>query len=656
MSIELSLLGWSATGLRCPDHTIDLRKSDTKPYRVSLVQMPNGTGKTTTLRMLRAALSGVDWEPEQIRQMRASSDSASKGQFVVRLAVNDRPLTFELNLNFDTGEARYRTTQGAGVQDGFRPPSGLAPFLSPRFVELFVFDGELASDLLNPHKTRAKEAVDALFQLPLFDEVAKEFGQYWDTYTEKVTASNKRALTQRRNRLSQIRERARILELQQKALKEEQNTLKDQVERARLDYETSFKKDKNIGQRLDALKFELREAEDRVGDATRKVIDELRNPHALSSAFGISLLQLKSKLDRLKLPSSTSREFFEELSQADVCVCGRALDDAARSEVRRRADEYLAEDEVGVLNSIKSDIAAFCRGDPTSFESELDSDIGLLERMVQKRADTETELRALESERLGQGDSDLDAKKAQLDALELRLSECDDQLDEIEREPLPSDGDDTDCLKALRAILRKAERDLAEITETVKLKAGIDIVTGILVAALEASRRSLRSVLVADTNDRIKKLLARRAVQIQEIQDSLLLKGQAGASMGQTLSVAYAFLSTLFSRATHHLPFIVDSPAGALDLAVRPEVAGLLPQLCSQFVAFTISSERDRFAEPLADAAKNDISYFTIFRSDSLAPPLERRLKDSRIRQATTANGIIVNDKSFFQAFDQDRE
>jgi len=100
MSRQFTLLGWSASGLRCPDHEVNLCLPDNHllPYPVTLVQMPNGTGKTTTLTMLRAALSGSakEWNSEKIRTLRRSSGAAKSGQFVVKIAVNNNPLTFEL--------------------------------------------------------------------------------------------------------------------------------------------------------------------------------------------------------------------------------------------------------------------------------------------------------------------------------------------------------------------------------------------------------------------------------------------------------------------------------------------------------------------------------------------------------------------------------
>ena len=58
MPATMRILGWKAEGLRCPDHDIDFSADTNEINPVTLIQMPNGTGKTTTLNLLRAALSG----------------------------------------------------------------------------------------------------------------------------------------------------------------------------------------------------------------------------------------------------------------------------------------------------------------------------------------------------------------------------------------------------------------------------------------------------------------------------------------------------------------------------------------------------------------------------------------------------------------------
>jgi DNA sulfur modification protein DndD len=618
--------------------------------------MPNGTGKTTTLNMLRGTLSGSarQWNPEKIRELRRSGDSTELGKFIVRLAINDNPLTFELNLNFNKGKVDYRTSYGAGIQDGFFPPPKLRKFLNQEFVALFVFDGELANYLLDSKQTRAREAIDSLFQLSLLKEVAKTFQENWERHAETASSKSVQGLTRRKNTSNRLKEKREKIKKEQEYLHIQKSKIKLEIQEAEKEYETALNKDQNIGSRLQTVRGQLESAEKLVVLEVQKAIDKMRDSQRLLPEFGASLKNLKANLDRLKLPTSTSREFFEELAEAEECVCGRKMDNKTRQAVRDRAKNYLAEDEVGVLNSIKSDIATYCDEEPESYHQELQEQLKDLQTFIRKRDDLRTERRSLEEARLAQGDSELEEKKNHLEQLKEQLDNCTARLQEIERSPHSKPSEDTDCLKELDQLIQKAEEDVAEATNTLKLKRKTEIARTILSEAHQQAREELRKFIIEETNHRITQLLSRDPVLLEDIQDSLQLRGQGGASMGQTLSVSYAFLATLFNRSDHQLPFIVDSPAGALDLNVRPEVARLIPSLCDQFVAFTISSERQSFVDVLHQAANKQVQYLTLFRKTSRMNALWQNVAAEQ--RTETVDGVMVKGKDFFDRFDLDEE
>ncbi|RMH76143.1 MAG: hypothetical protein D6680_09765 [Cyanobacteria bacterium J007] len=209
-------------------------------------------------------------------------------------------------------------------------------------------------------------------------------------------------------------------------------------------------------------------------------------------------------------------------------------------------------------------------------------------------------------------------------------------------------------MKELNRLIQDKEYEVAEATDTIKLKKQIDILSRILNQAHEKAREELRKLILKQTNDRIAELLSRDPIFLEDIQDSLKLKGKEGASVGQTLSVSYAFLATLFNRTEHQLPFIVDSPAGPLDLNIRPEVARLIPKLCDQFVAFTISSERQNFVDVLEYSKPQNIKYLTIFRKTPQMNDLWQNIDDRLVTE--TSNGILIQGKEFFDRFDLDKE
>ena len=656
MSLKLSILAWSASNLRCPDHQIFLCPENSKtPYKVTLIQMPNGTGKTTTLDLLRATLSGSakQWTPEQITAFR-SNNSASLGSFVIKLSLDDKLLTFELNFDFAQEKASYRTTYGSGIKDGFSPPPSIKKFLNPEFVSLFVFNGELARNLLDSKQTRARDAIDSLFQLPLLEDVSNEFQQNWENHTKNTGFKTEQALKQRNKKLKDLKERKKAIEAKKKELHLQKSYLSTEIQKAEQEYNIAFNKDKDLGAQLKKLQHDFTSAEKTVSLELQQTIEQMRSPQKLFADFGTSLLNLKNNLDSLKLPSSTSQEFFKELSRANKCVCNRPIDDEASKAILERASQYLGEDEVGVLNSIKSDIANYCDRNTTKSYQELEENLKRLKDSIRLRDNLNTEISATEKQRFEQGDSELESKQQRLKELKHRFETCETKLKEIERYPISNPSDDTKCLKELKNLIKKAEYDVAEATNTITLKNKTEIVRDILAKSRKQAREKLRKFVVNETNQRISQILTRNPVILEDIQDSLQLKNRKGASEGQTLSVSYAFLATLFNQSTYQLPFVVDSPAISLDLNVRTEVADLVPSLSEQFLAFTISSERQGFVSTLDRAANQEVKYLTLFRQTSEMEHIWQDLDTSIVSKTT--DGVLVEGKEFFEQFDLDDE
>jgi hypothetical protein len=120
-----------------------------------------------------------------------------------------------------------------------------------------------------------------------------------------------------------LQEKRKRIKLEQEKLLRHKSQLNLGIQEAEKDYDTAFSKDRNIGSQLQKIKVDLENKEKIIALAVEKAIDKMRDPERLLPKFGEALKDLKANLDRLKLPTSTSKEFFEELAQAEECVCGR---------------------------------------------------------------------------------------------------------------------------------------------------------------------------------------------------------------------------------------------------------------------------------------------------------------------------------------------
>jgi DNA sulfur modification protein DndD len=75
----------------------------------------------------------------------------------------------------------------------------------------------------------------------------------------------------------------------------------------------------------------------------------------------------------------------------------------------------------------------------------------------------------------------------------------------------------------------------------------------------------------------------------------------------------------------------------------------LIPDLCTQFVGFTINTERAGFV-PALEKASDDCLFLTMFRKTPGTQRLMRNLPSSGVTE--TDNAILVRDRGYFMSFD----
>ena len=657
MTTSIRLLGWEATGLRVPDHKVSFRKSEDDVWPVSLLQMPNGTGKTTTLNLIRATLSGelADrglWQPARVRQLRKRENDSGIGSFRVDILVDKRRLTLIAEFDFEDGEVAFKTTYGSGQKVGFHPPLQARRFLRPGFVNFFAFDGELAEHLLSHDHTNAESAIEDLFQLGVFRNIELALQEFWEKKTERRAATEVRGLSRRRTRVQKLTTLLARRRTEYAAAMHARGHAEAELQKYRRRFEKKISENQQAAEELQGLERDFQKAEQSVREVCRSLLLKARFPNALDSGFAGMIVDLKDNLDRVKLPESAAREFFEELASEDTCVCGRPMDSAARASLLARASSYLGSDEVSVINALKTDIQQFIGGRPADAGLEAQEAIKSLLAAIRFRQEKKNAL-DMGTTRATLANPELEAVQKKIEHLNLDYEKARNDVDAYEDLDDSRNDEDTKGIKILEKRFKDAQEKLAEITDTLDLKRRKDALSEVLDTAYASARAQLVSLVVDQANGRISSLMPYNQIRIRGINRSLQLHDQEGGSVGETLCLAYAFLATLFSHTNHELPFVVDSPAGSIDLAVRRQVAALIPQLSHQFIAFTISSERQDFLDPLRSAVDGGVQHLTLFRKTvgnvGVAPH----------RSDTTyefSDGVLVDGAEFFEGFHLDAE
>ena len=635
MSIKLRILGWKAEGLRCPDHEINFYNDQDKLYSISLIQMPNGTGKTTTLMLLRAALSGEaendSWNEGRVMELQKKGSNVTEGLFELRLmSLNDKfsipkRVTLRMEFNFLTAKVVYKTTGVSGQKEGFKLPTempGLSRFMNKEFVNFYVLDGELSKKLSKPQNTDAEQAVESLFQLNLLKSIERKISDHWREETKKSNSHKETGLSRRQNTLTRWEDRHEYLIKEQSNLETQVSNIETKIYRKNEKYKDNIEKNKEQSKKMNIVKENIESLNNKIQENTQLLLNEMRDPSAVSDEFSCSMFDLKSSLDRVKLPESAAREFFEELADEEHCVCGRPINSEIQKTIRERAQQYLGSNDVVLLNEMKSAISDAVQQSQNQPMNDMPNRINTVSIISKELELEKNEFDRLEDE-AGRSNPDVEEAKKEIDMLERKRDNLDKELQKFEGKDENVNTDKVDkiipehifAIKTANEIVEKCTLKVAEATHTVDVLRKREILIKIINDSHENARKTIALEIMNEANSKIKQLMPYNNISIEKIDRHLNLKGQSEASTGEELSVAYAFLSTLFNRADQHqLPFVVDSPANPIDLETRKKIGGLVPRLTEQFIAFMISSERSGFLLGLKESSGNDIQYITLFR------------------------------------------
>ncbi len=647
--MELRIQGWNSSGLTCPDLKVSLIDGKHKNGVVSIIQMPNGTGKTTTLDLLRASLTGnaTGWQSSKVVRFR-SQNKPDEGYFRVDLSVDGKPLVFEMNFDFTAGQVSYVTTSPdvGGRRDGWEPPRDIRRFLHAQFVDLIVFDGEFAENLLDPAKTNAEHAVDAMSQLYLLDR-ASDFSE--DEKKRIVLAAgvtgSAQALRQTERRLAQFNSRIIKIEKTKEKIKNELQTEKGKENKLKTKFDDLVAKQEGADNQLSSANRAVDKARTNMTRASDHTFSAIRVPSLLSEDFANSLRELNEGLESIQLPSSSSKQFFIELADSQTCVCDRPITPDIKETILAKSKSYLGQEHAGVINSIRTQIQSVVLD---SHDKTAQHYGDILTNAINELGDAKTDLGELEAGFASPG-GELAKIRDQWSQISKENKERKDMLDEINRAPRSDDDHRSLCLAALKRQKLALDRKLEKLTDTVNVGERTRVIQYILSRSKSESRDVIKERLIGTANESLTRILGQSPATIESINESVKLKNQDRGSPGQELAIGYVFIGNLLNQGTHSLPLVVDSPANPIDLTVRREISKILPSLCDQFVTFVTSSEKGVFTNGLAENA-NDVQFMTIFRK---LKATDRHLTNLPPRGVIESEDyMLIENRDFFNSFD----
>jgi DNA sulfur modification protein DndD len=666
--MNVYLRGWRTSGLRCPDMEIDFGVNVAE-RQICLVQMPNGTGKSTIIELISACLTGEKLSPDRVRALQEIDGLSDKGTFELHLLIKDpegsttTPLDFHLDLDFTTETSEYRTLKNvqSGLQFGWGPPDALRPFLNNRCVDVFVFKGDRVLNLLDSARNDAEASIKAFFGFSAVEELLVAIDQEFASRNVGVGKTDT-TVTRRRNDLQKWHNHLVALRSQLDNLQTRRRDSENGLGVKREQYANVVGRHKRFESEIARLTEEIAHAKAELSDASSRALSALRNPIFVEQAIGQLLSTLKLNLDTLKLPG-TSVEFFRELTQQEKCVCDRPMVEAARQAVLANARGYLSDDHVMIVNGIKKDVENFSI---RASEQRREDLFPSLESAVIELRRKEQELARVNSQLADEStDEERNAIKEWERALQ-DAAEIDRQLNELTGESEVSasvamKGEPDLCknIRLVERVVNEKERALAESQDTVREFNAKESLKGILVESARRALDELGTKLAISSNKTLESILpAGTPLKILSVKKNITLGFEAGAqkrtqtqaSGGQNVAVAYSFSMAVLEKSGALFPLVVDHPVTALQESARREMAESLSRLCHQFVGFVIDTEKSSFLDAL-QATGVPLKFFTIYRNIEGNRPYEKLLPVDRSRVTVTRNATVCTDASFFVKF-----
>ncbi len=660
----VSLSGWETKGLRCPDTKVDFIV-DGKHKRINLVQMPNGTGKSTIIKLISEVLNGKIrfWEAKDISEFSSISLPVDSGLFVLRLLIEDKELNtrknivFQVDLDFSTNRLSISSNSNpaSGLEEGWRPPRELVSFLNPRCVEVFVFQGDKVSNLIEQGRDEAEASIQAFFGISHIGDLEHDIEENFKGRQTGISTTGA------------LNKRSRVLDSWSdwlKTLENAEKQLEDELEPVRASYDTNKVKVENIlsGQDANSQALEqYRETEKKtkqiLSDKSREAFDALRNPFYISKKISNRMNELRENLVKLKLPG-TSGEFFKELASDSSCICGRPLDEHAKKSILDNAKTFLSDQHIDVINGIKGDTQTY------SEKAEQQQKVGLFDQLMKAKIDYKDAATKLQRHLKRMEDEASDQEKALLK----EYNDTRDKKNEIEGK-LKHLRDDTGsvqqassqipklCKKIpiVKKVIEIRQKELAEASDTVEEFESKEKLKRILASARTIALKNIKDTLTDQSNSRLKQILPKgTSLEIIEIDKNIQLgfngKKQASGSGGQNVSVAYSFATSILERSGAQFPLVVDHPVTALQESARRGLGENLAKICHQFIGFIIDTEKTGFVDSL-ERVKNEVNYITIFKKIEGNQPYIDQLPTNKSQIYESDDGVVCSNKEFFYNF-----
>lgn len=641
----------------CNFEDVTWKAKQNSAQKAEAMLMRNGTGKTTTLKLIQYLLTNTELkkdmayrdddddapEPNQIlARARYKGLASSKeidredcglGEFGITISVNDEPYTLMWKFNPDYSEGVIHTQTPSGYRDRYQMPDAFEKAFKGNleFARLLFLDSQdagtqgrrLKKDVIDDMlKTLSNvKTLDYTRRETIPSLIAEQSKKENRTGSAAELDSAEKALEAINSQIVEIKNK---LFADNKTLEQNLDEIKD-IEKSLED----LREQGNLREEHERLKGDAKMAHNRVKTHAKELLNALIDPSNLPSELWKPMKDYYAKLASSRIPKSIAKEWVRSIKDEKICICGRPLHD---EELRCLDEKMQSSMGLGILSEvyIMKDMIA---------SSEPSKDIITLKRNLEneitEREKARSDLESLDSQlnsKVKGTVEELSARKATLESEneELRerieIAECVDdgtimanRAEWLGRSirgspPKPAEGRGAvrECknLKwayAVRDNLTKKMATIAGITDFTK--AG-DVLSELFEEVENAVLDYLRKELIVSTNEHLGTYNMQNELRVSSMDNGITLEDaegnpQIGFSTGEEMSIIFSFVEAISNLTQVEVPMIVDNPTKGLGNDKCRGVEQSLQSYNNQVVLFVFDTERPRLNNYLIEETVN---------------------------------------------------
>lgn len=617
------------------------------------LQMPNGTGKTSTLRLIRSVFIGRLWSKDEsdtnVRGWRRITSvdkskqaySNAKSTFKLRLKIDDQNWAIRIELNYGANTYEFFTHHPTeGVIEGWHPPYKFKKVFEGniRLVELFIFDGETVDRMLSQADSKLLD--DAIRQ---FSGVAEIYGLVGDRTDGKYTGGRLTSIRNelerevgRENSAGNAQKLTQLASLEQatiekmETLKGEREEHKKQLADAQTDLDEVKdelrKIENNYGKKYEkALELQGEIAKRRLGmiETTEQLRLGLLNPRLTFSLKWKDFVAFHQSHIDGNLPEDVGYGWLKNLTLQKKCICGEPMTPSMSNHIRTNFSLYLDSTKRGVVSSVQSE---FVRDEPQPERIE-----DLVSRLKMQQADIKTHQTRYEQDFAKYADPEVQVKKRSLEENQDLLSKT---VSDIEMCIRHIESDDIRWLRGLGRANGLTSTGQPDLTRSAILAADNLNILGRVLEEIQSRRinaqgthdvwNGLRTVqgtlhdslsqLLLEQRDFISKEASRiwTGMPAAKSEGEIRLKIEDGGlnfyrgteqeradglSGAQERTACYSVAKSLANIGALDVPILIDTPLAGIDEDLTEEVYHAIIQEFPQSLVFLNTAEKRTMIE-----------------------------------------------------------